>query len=168
MKVKSLSRVWLLVTPWIADYQAPPSWDFPGKSTRVGCLTITQGFNSLCVWLLSGSVVSNSIWPLGLPGCSVHGILQARILELVVISSFQPRGQTQCIGRRILYHCTTWEALNSLHLVKILSSFHWHPTLFPIVLSVFFTLIPCRSCVYALLTMICCCLILFPSYHFFY
>ena len=25
VKVKSLSRVWLLVTPWTADYQAPPS-----------------------------------------------------------------------------------------------------------------------------------------------
>ena len=128
-----------------------------------------QGFNSSHVWLLSGPVVSNSVWPLGLPDSSVHGILQARMLELVAISSsFQPRNQTQCISRLILYHCTTWEALNSLHLVKILSSLGWHPTLFPIVLSVFFTLIPCRSCVYALLTMICCCLILFHSYGFFY
>ena len=36
-KVKSLSRVWLLATPWTAAYQAPPSMDFPGKSTGVGC-----------------------------------------------------------------------------------------------------------------------------------
>jgi len=28
MKVKSLSRVWLLVTPWTAAYQAPPSMGF--------------------------------------------------------------------------------------------------------------------------------------------
>ena len=35
MKVKSLSRVRLLVTPWTAAYEAP--WDFPGKSTGVGC-----------------------------------------------------------------------------------------------------------------------------------
>ena len=48
------------------------------------------------------------------PGSSVHGILQARILEWVVSSS---RGSSQaknricasCIGRRILYHCTTWK-----------------------------------------------------------
>ena len=29
MKVKSLSRVRLLVTPWTAAYQAPPSMGFP-------------------------------------------------------------------------------------------------------------------------------------------
>ena len=28
VKVKSLSRAWLLVTPWIAAYQAPPSMGF--------------------------------------------------------------------------------------------------------------------------------------------
>ena len=53
------------------------------------------------------------------PGSSVHGIFQARILEWVTISSSrgssQPRDRTlvtcvSCIGRRILYHCATWEA----------------------------------------------------------
>ena len=45
VKVKSLSRVQLLVTPWTAAYQAPLSVDFPGKSTGVGChcLLWTQG-----------------------------------------------------------------------------------------------------------------------------
>ena len=44
------------------------------------------------------------------PGPSVHGILQARILEWVAISfsggSSRPRDRTQvsCTGRRILYH----------------------------------------------------------------
>ena len=37
VKVKSLSRVQLLATPWTAAYQAPPSMDLPGKSTGVGC-----------------------------------------------------------------------------------------------------------------------------------
>ena len=38
VKVKSLSHVRLLATPWTAAYQAPLSRrDFPGKSTRVGC-----------------------------------------------------------------------------------------------------------------------------------
>ena len=36
VKVKSPSRVRLLATPWTASYQAPPSMDFPGKSTGVG------------------------------------------------------------------------------------------------------------------------------------
>ena len=53
------------------------------------------------------------------PGSSVHGILQARILECVAIpfsrGSSQPGDQT-CVsfisstGRRILYLCATWEA----------------------------------------------------------
>ena len=37
VKVKSLSRVQLLVIPWTAAYQAPSSMDLPGKSTGVGC-----------------------------------------------------------------------------------------------------------------------------------
>ena len=54
-----------------------------------------------------------------LPGFSVHGIFQARILERVATSlsrwSSQPRDRTcisctSCIGRRVLYHCATWEA----------------------------------------------------------
>ena len=37
VKVKSLSRVRLVATPWTAAYQATLSMDFPGKSTGVGC-----------------------------------------------------------------------------------------------------------------------------------
>ena len=52
-------------------------------------------------------------------GFSVHGILQARMLDWVAISSSRgssrPRNGTCvscifCIDRPILYHCTTWEA----------------------------------------------------------
>ena len=51
--------------------------------------------------------------------CPVHGIFQARILELVTISYVREpsclRDWTHvscifCIGRQILYHSTTWEA----------------------------------------------------------
>ena len=50
------------------------------------------------------------------PGSSVHRISQARILEWVAISfsrgSSWPTDWTRvsCIGRKILYHCTIWEA----------------------------------------------------------
>ena len=48
------------------------------------------------------------------PGSSVLGILQARILECFAISSSRGSSQSlsciSCIGRRILYHCATWEA----------------------------------------------------------
>ena len=37
VKVKSLCHVRLLATPWTTAYQVPPSMDFPGKSTGVGC-----------------------------------------------------------------------------------------------------------------------------------
>ena len=52
-----------------------------------------------------------------LPGSSVQGILQVRILEWVAVpfsrSSSQPSDQTQvsCIGRGILYHWVTREVL---------------------------------------------------------
>ena len=35
VKVKSLSRVRLLATPWTTAHQALRPWDFPGKSTVV-------------------------------------------------------------------------------------------------------------------------------------
>ena len=53
------------------------------------------------------------------PGSSAHGIFQARILECIAISysrgSSWLRDQTQdsgisCKDRKILYHCTIWEA----------------------------------------------------------
>ena len=49
--VKSLSRVWLFVTPWTVAHHAPPSMGFPGKSTGVDCHFLlqrifpTQGLN---------------------------------------------------------------------------------------------------------------------------
>ena len=52
-----------------------------------------------------------------LPGSSIHGILQARILEWVAISFSRrssPPWDRTCIsriGRLILYHLATWEAL---------------------------------------------------------
>ena len=69
------------------------------------------------------SCLLNFVWlcdPMdcSLPGSSVLRIFQARILKWVATSyprGSWPRGQTwvscvSCIGRRILYHCTTWEA----------------------------------------------------------
>ena len=55
---------------------------------------------------------------------SVHGISQARILEWVAISfsrgSSQPKDWTHvsCIGRQILYHWATKEAMGSWKFIK--------------------------------------------------
>ena len=37
VKVKLLSRVWLFTAPWTAATRLLHPWDFPGKSTGVGC-----------------------------------------------------------------------------------------------------------------------------------
>ena len=66
-----------------------------------------------------------------LPGSSVHGISQARILEWVAISfsrgSSRPRDQTSisCIGRWIIYHCTTWEAPSKGWFPFMVITKHW-------------------------------------------
>ena len=79
-------------------------------------------FSSLLLLLLLSCF--SRVWLCKPMGCNpsdstAHGILQARILEWVTISSSRgsswPRDQTHiscisCISRQILYHCTTWEA----------------------------------------------------------
>ena len=69
-----------------------------------------------------------------LPGSSVHGILQARILEPVAISdsrgSSRPKGLTRiscvsCIGQRVLYHWATWETLSLIISVLSVLSLIW-------------------------------------------
>ena len=67
-------------------------------------------------WWFSWSVMSDPCDPMdcGLPDSSVHGILQARILEWPALpssgdllnSETEPTSLTStCIGRQILYHC---------------------------------------------------------------
>ena len=56
------------------------------------------------------------------PGSSIHGVLQARMLKWVVMQSSRgasrPKDWTRislvcCTCRRVLCHCTTWEAPQS-------------------------------------------------------
>ena len=62
-------------------------WDSPGKNTVVGC-----HFLLLCIKVKSESEVTQSCLTLpnpmdcSLPGSSVHGIFQARVLEWVAIA----------------------------------------------------------------------------------
>ena len=65
-------------------------------------------------------VVSDSCDPINCspPGSTVYGIFQARILKWVAIpfsrgsSWLRDWTHISCIGRQILYHWATWEALN--------------------------------------------------------
>ena len=82
VKVKSLSCVRLLATPWTAAHQAPPSLGFSRKNTGVGCHFLLQ-----CMKVKSESEDAQSCLTLSdpmdcsPPGSSVHGIFQARVLE---------------------------------------------------------------------------------------
>ena len=79
---KSLQSRPTRVTPWTAAHQAPLSRDSPGKNTGVGCHFLLQ-----CVKVKSQSEVAQSCPTLcdpmdcSLPGSSVHGVFQARVLE---------------------------------------------------------------------------------------
>ena len=73
----------------------------------------------MCVLSLQSFLILCDPMDCSPPSSSVHGILQARILEWVAISSSrafsQSRDQTcisyiSCIGKHILHHCATSEA----------------------------------------------------------
>ena len=78
----------------------------------LGCCLVTKSYPTLC-----------EPTDCSLPGSSVHGISQARILEWVAISfsrgSCQPRDRTwvSCIGRRILHCWATGEQYENLYLI---------------------------------------------------
>ena len=76
---KSLQSCPTLCDPIDGSHQAPPS---PGKNTGVGCHFLLQ-----CMKVKSESEVAQSCPTLNdpmdcsLPGSSIHGIFQARVLE---------------------------------------------------------------------------------------
>ena len=81
--LSQFSCVRLCVTPLTAAHQAPHPWDSPGKNTGVGCHFLLQ-----CVKVKSLSKCPTLRDPMdySLPGSSVHGIVQARVLEWVAIA----------------------------------------------------------------------------------
>ena len=76
------SRVRLCATPQMAAHQASRPWDSPGKNTGVGCQFLLQYMK-----MKSESEVAQSCLTLrnpmdcSLPGSSIHGIFQARVLQ---------------------------------------------------------------------------------------
>ena len=88
MKVKSLSRVRLLGTPWTAAHQAPPSLGFSRREYWSRCHFLLQ-----CMKVKSESEVAQSCptprdpMDCSPPGSSVPGIFQVRALERVPLHS---------------------------------------------------------------------------------
>ena len=112
--MKLLSRVRLLVTPWTAAHQAPPSMGFsrqeycsgvplPSPKYRYAAAKSLQSCPTLCD-PIDGSP----------PGSVVPGILQARTLEWVAIA-FSPGGASgrqpacQCRKRETWVQSVAWE-----------------------------------------------------------
>ena len=73
----------------------PCPWDSPGKNTGVGCYFLLQ-----CMKVKSQSEVAQScltpsdLTDCSLPGSSVHGIFQARVLEWGAIVDCSPPGSS--------------------------------------------------------------------------
>ena len=86
------SRVRLCATPEMAPTRLPRPWDSPGKNTGVGCHFFLQ-----CMKVKSESEVTESCPTLSdpmdcsLPGSSIHGIFQARVLEWGAIAFSRKR-----------------------------------------------------------------------------
>ena len=65
VKVKSLSRVWLLATPWTAAHQAPPSMGFPRQEYWSGVPLLSPSgallgkSHSSNIWILITSTLAN-------------------------------------------------------------------------------------------------------------
>ena len=105
------------------------------------CFSLVARCPSLsCVWLFCDPMDCS------LPGSSVYGTFQARILEWVTISSSResswPRDWTcvswiSYIGRQILCHCATWEDHHGSPIPYILG-LKWHLT----VISHFLSFLP--------------------------
>ena len=94
-KVKSLSCVQLFATPWTVAYHAPMSMGFCRQEYWSGL-----PFPSPCMKVKSESEVSQSCPTLrdsmncSLPGSSIHGIFQARVLEWVAIAFSETNSQS--------------------------------------------------------------------------
>ena len=112
-RLSHFSYVQLFLTLWTVAHQAPLPMEFSKQEYWSGLPYPPPGDPSKSE--VKQSEVSQSCPTLcdpmdcSLPGFSVRGILQARILEWGAIGSFQPRDKisisyVSCTGESILYH----------------------------------------------------------------
>ena len=100
----------------------------PGQGTKipqVKWVTLSH------IWLFAAP------WTVTLPGSSVHGIIPARMLQWVTISSSRgsswPRDRTliSCIGRRILYQWPKVPLGKQINKISFLNSLLWYEGVLP-------------------------------------
>ena len=92
VKVKSLSRARLFVTPWTAAYQAPPPVGFSRQEDWSG-LPFPSPMQKSESEVTPSSPTTSHPMDCSLPGSSTRGIFQARVLEWVAIA-FSDSGMT--------------------------------------------------------------------------
>ena len=95
------SRVWLCATPQTAAYQAPPSLGFSRQEHWSG-LPFPSPMHESEKWKWSRSSCPTPSNPMdcSLPGSSIHGIFQARVLEWGAIAfSSETQEGTEFTGR---------------------------------------------------------------------
>ena len=85
VKVKSLSRVQLLATPWTAAHQAPLSLEFSRQEYWSG-LPFPSPRHESESEVTQSCPTPRDPMDCSPPGSSVHGIFQARVLEWVAIA----------------------------------------------------------------------------------
>ena len=87
-----------------------------------------------------------------LPGSSVHGIFQAKVLVWVAISSSKGSSWSRdgthvfcisCTGRPILYHCAPWEAHSLIIMLKLLCIIYKTFFFFYLALKLIFSVSSC-------------------------
>ena len=107
------SRVWLCATHRWQPTRLICPWDPPGKNTGVGCHFLLQ-----CMKVKSESEIAQSCPTLSepmdcsLPGSSVHGIFQARVLEWVAVA-FSARLHIYALIHDIYFSLTSLCITNS-------------------------------------------------------
>ena len=80
VQVKLLSRVRLFATPWTVTYQALPSMEFSRQEYWSGLPFPSPMHKSVSEVAQSCPTLSDPI-DCSLPGSSIHGIFQERVLE---------------------------------------------------------------------------------------
>ena len=123
------NHIRLCATPEMAAHQAPHPWDSPGKNTGVSCHFLLQ-----CMKVKSESEVAQSYltpsdpMDCSLPGPSIHGIFQARVLEWGAIAFSYIHTNSACVTDEIWMFCV--DCANVIFLAVILSCscvqcWHW-------------------------------------------
>ena len=113
----------LCVTHRQQPTRLPCPWDSPGKNTGVGCHFLLQ-----CMKVKSDSEVAQSCLTLrdpmdcSLPGSSIHGIFQARVLEWGAIAFSEPElGKIKCaqaVCSVDVACCSTMASSSSLRVIS--------------------------------------------------